>query len=341
MIITKTPFRISFFGGGTDYPPWYREHGGAVISTTIDKYCWITCRALPPFFEHRSRIIYSRIENVKQIDEIEHPSARECIRFMGIKEGVEIHHDGDLPARTGLGSSSSFTVGLLHAMYAHLGKMITKRQLAIEAIRVEQDILRENVGSQDQVSVAFGGLNHITFSKDGNFSVDPIITSPERKMAIEDSLMLFYTGISRIASDVAAEQLKNMPDKRKELHEIRQMVDEGAKILSGSSDLVEFGRLLHAGWMLKKSLSNRISTPEIDSVYENARRAGAVGGKLLGAGGGGFFVLFVEPHNRKRVKEALKNYLHVPFRFENLGSQVVYYEPYFSAKNEQLHEGDK
>jgi len=268
---------------------------------------------------------------VKRVEDIIHPSARECIRYIGIKEGLEIHHDGDLPARTGLGSSSSFTVGLLHALSAHVGKMITKKQLALESIHVEQDIIRENVGSQDQVSVAFGGLNSITFENDGSFRVDPIIMSSDRRQAIEGSLMLFYTGVSRIASDVAAEQIKNIPDKTKELHTIRQMANEGVKILAGNSDIVEFGRLLHEGWMLKKSLSKRITTPEIDNVYEQARRAGAIGGKLLGAGGGGFFVLFVEPHNRQRVLEALKNYLYVPFKFENLGSQIAYYEPYSSA----------
>ena len=332
MIITRTPYRISFFGGGTDYPAWYRDHGGAVISTTIDKYCWITCRELPPFFEHRSRIIYSHIENVRTIDEIEHPSVRECLRFMGITEGLEIHHDGDLPARTGLGSSSSFTVGLLHALCAHTGRMASKGQLARDAIKVEQEIIKENVGSQDQISAAFGGLNYVSINRDGSFRVDPLTMRADRLTALQDRMMLFYTGISRLASQVAAEQVKNIPDRKSELHSIRQMVDEGMKILGGTSELSDFGRLLHEGWQLKKSLSGRISTPEIDSIYDRAMRAGAIGGKLLGAGGGGFIVFYVEPDCQARVREAMSRYLHVPFRFENLGSQVVFYEPYASVK---------
>ena len=247
MIITRTPFRISFVGGGTDYTPWYRENGGAVISTTIDKYCWINCRELPPFFDHRIRIIYSQVEKVMTVDEIDHPSARECLRFMGVRDGVEIHHDGDLPARTGLGSSSSFTVGLLHALNALQGKMASKLQLARDAIYVEQDVIHENVGSQDQVAAAFGGFNHIKFSPSGSFLVEKVIMNAERLANLENRLMLFYTGLSRIASQIVEEQLGNISRKKQELAAIHQMVDEALKILTGSGDLSAFGRLLHEG----------------------------------------------------------------------------------------------
>lgn len=327
MIISRTPFRISFFGGGTDYPAWCEKNGGAVISTTIDKYCWITCRKLPPFFEHKSRIAYTLVETVKDVDEIKHPSARECLRFLDVTEGVEIHHDGDLPARTGLGSSSSFTVGLLHALYALQGKMVSKKQLALDAIHVEQKMIHENVGRQDQVAAAFGGLNYIKFSSEDTFRVEPVTLSAERLSALEERLMLFYTGLSRFASEVAEEQVRNIPKKKQELKTIRQMVDEAAKILYGDEDLAEFGRLLHEGWKIKKSLSSRISTPEIDEMYESARSAGAIGGKVLGAGGGGFVLFYVEPENQARVQECLRKYLNVPFRFENLGSQIVFYQP--------------
>lgn len=327
MIITRTPFRISFFGGGTDYPPWFMENGGAVLSTTIDKYCWITCRELPPFFEHRSRVIYSLIENVKEIDEIKHPSARECLRFKKIRCGVEIHHDGDLPARTGLGSSSSFTVGLLHALYAMEGKMVSKRQLSLDAIHVEHKMIRENVGCQDQVAAAFGGLNRISFSADGLFKVEPVVLEPARMEGLQSRLMLFYTGTSRVASEVAAEQVENIPKKRQELARMFEMVDEAIGILAGKGDLAAFGELLHETWTIKRELSSRISTPEIDHIYESARSAGALGGKLLGAGGGGFVLFYVEPENQPRVRRNLDKYLHVPISFENQGSQIVFYQP--------------
>lgn len=327
MIITRTPFRISFFGGGTDYPAWFQEQGGAVISTTIDKYCWITCRDLPPFFDHRSRIIYSQIEKIMTVDEIEHPSARECIRFMRLENGVEIHHDGDLPARTGLGSSSSFTVGLLLALYALKGKMISKMQLAADAIHVEQNMIKENVGCQDQIAAAVGGLNHIKFCPDGSFNADPVVIKPDRLAGLGERLMLFYTGMSRIASQIVEEQLGNISKKKSELATIHQMVDEAMKILTSKGDLSAFGRLLHQGWLIKKSLSTRITTSEIDSMYDVARSAGAIGGKLLGAGGGGFVLLYVDPDRQDAVRGALKNYLHVPFHFENLGSQIVFYQP--------------
>lgn len=327
MIISRTPFRISFFGGGTDYPVWYQENGGAILGTTIDKYCYITCRYLPPFFEHKHRIVYSQAELVRDINEIRHPAVRETLRFMGITEGVEIHHDGDLPARTGLGSSSSFTVGLLHALYALKGIMPSKMQLAQEAIHIEQNIIKENVGSQDQVLAAFGGLSRIDFGGECNIETKHVIIKPQRLELLQNHLMLFFTGFSRTASEIAEEQIKQTPNKKRELTEMHRMVDEAISILNGDNDLSEFGKLLHQSWQLKRSLTDKISTPHIDSIYDMAIRAGATGGKLLGAGGGGFILLFVKPELQPKVKESLHSFLHVPFRFENSGSQIIFYEP--------------
>ncbi len=327
MIISRTPFRVSFLGGGTDYPGWYREHGGAVLATTIDKYCYITCRYLPPFFEHKSRIMYSKIECVQSNKDIEHPSVRETLKYMNIQEGIEIHHDGDLPARAGLGSSSAFTVGLLNALYGLKRKMSSKEDLAKEAIHVERDLLSENVGSQDQVQSSFGGLNHIEFLKNGQFNVFPIVLKHERLQSFQDHLLLYFTGFSRFASDIAKEQIDSIAKKQNELKAMGQMVGEGLKILTGDASLLEFGKLLHESWTLKRNLTNRISTPAIDQIYEEARRAGAVGGKLLGAGGGGFVLLLVEPGKQQKVKDVLQKLLLVPFQFENTGTQVVFYRP--------------
>jgi len=327
MIISRTPFRISFFGGGTDYPIWYRENGGAVLATTINKYCYITCRYLPPFFEHKSRILWSLIERVKDTAEIQHPAVRETLTFMNIKEGVEIHHDGDLPARSGLGSSSSFTVGILHALYALKGIMPSKRQLALDAIHIEQERLKENVGSQDQISAAFGGFNRIDFGVENDFRVSPIILPKERLQFLQDYLMFFFTGLSRTASEIAGAQIKATPQKKQELNTMYQMVDEAVNLLISNADLSEFGKLLHETWQLKRSLTDHISTPQIDEIYETARRAGAIGGKLLGAGGGGFIIFFVRPEEQHKVKEVLKHLLYVPFRFESSGSQIIFYEP--------------
>jgi D-glycero-alpha-D-manno-heptose-7-phosphate kinase len=329
MIISRTPFRISFFGGGTDYPVWYEkeDNHGAVLGTTIDKYCYITCRYLPPFFEHKYRIVYSLMEQVQKISEIRHPSVRETLKFMEVEAGVEVHHDGDLPARTGLGSSSSFTVGFLNALYALKGKMTGKKQLALDAIHVEQDLIGENVGSQDQVLTAFGGLNRVSFSQAGDFDIQPVILQPERLQAFQDHLMLFFTGISRTASEIAGEQIKQTPKKSRELAAIYDMVDEGTAILTSDGPISEFGKLLHESWQLKRGLTDKISTPEVDDIYAAAREAGALGGKLLGAGGGGFVLLFARPEDQPAVKTRLKRLLHVPFKFENLGSQIVFYEP--------------
>ena len=327
MIISKTPFRISFFGGGTDYPVWYRENQGAVLSTTIDKYCYITIRYLPPFFPHKHRIVYSKIEMVNDINEILHPAVRATLQFLNIDKGIEIHHDGDLPAKTGLGSSSSFTVGLLNSLYALKGVIPSKLQVAKEAIHIERDILKENVGAQDQVAAAFGGFNKINFNGKDEIKVEPITIKKERMEELDNHLMLFFTGFSRIASDIAKSQIENTPNKKRELSLMRQMVDEAIKILNEKGDIKDFGKLLHEAWLLKKSLTDKISTPEIDNIYEKALEAGALGGKLLGAGGGGFMVLFVPPENQPGVREKLKNLLEVNFNFENEGSQIIYYAP--------------
>ena len=326
MIISRTPFRVSFFGGGTDYPVWYRENRGAVLATSINKYCYITARYLPPFFDHKYRIRYSKREEVQKISEIKHPSVRECLVFLNFDQGVEIQHNSDLPARIGVGSSSAFTVGLLNALYALKGKMVTKRQLALEAIHIEQDKIKENVGSQDQTTVAFGGFNKIEFGGEQRVQVQPITLNAKKLQIFQDHLMLFFTGFSRTASEIAGEQIKKTPEKRKELIRMAEMVDEAVSILNSSnSDITDFGRLMHETWMIKRSLTNKITTPFIDNVYEIAIKVGALGGKLLGAGGGGCILFFVKPEDQPKVKEKLKNLLYVPFKFENLGSQIIYY----------------
>jgi D-glycero-alpha-D-manno-heptose-7-phosphate kinase len=327
MIISRTPYRVSFFGGGTDYPVWFQEHGGAVLATTIDKYCYITCRYLPPFFEHRSRIVYSRVEHVQEPDQIQHPAVRESLRYLGITDGVEIHHDGDLPARAGLGTSSSFVVGLLHTLYALKGAMPSKLQLALDAITIEQERLRENVGCQDQTLAAIGGFNLVEFGGPDVVRVRPVTVTPARLRALESNLMLFFTGFSRTASEIAAEQIRQTPNRARELEAMQQMVYEGLSILCGAGDLTDFGTLLDEAWRLKRSLTDTISTATIDDMYAAARSAGAAGGKLLGAGGGGFLLVFAEPAVQPRVRERLRNLLEVPFRFEDGGSQIIFYSP--------------
>lgn len=330
MIISRTPLRISFFGGGTDYPVWFREHGGAVLSTAIDKCCYITTRWLPPFFEYQSRVSYSRIENVNENVDIQHPSVRECLKFLNVAGGIEIHHVADLPARTGLGTSSAFTVGLLLSLYALKNQMRDKNALAADAIHVEQNLIGEAVGSQDQVSAAFGGFNRINFNRDDSFEVRRILTAPARLAELEQNLALYFTGFSRIASEIAQEQLKVTPQKTKELQTMLQMVDEAEQILtSPTRALDEFGRLLNEGWKLKRSLTQKISNSHIDEIYQAGLEAGALGGKLLGAGGGGFMLLYVPPERRQALRTRLKNLLCVPFTFSSRGSQVIVYEPEF------------
>lgn len=322
MIISRTPYRVSFLGGGTDYPDWYRQHGGAVLASTIDKYVYLTCRYLPPFFEHRFRVVYSKIEACQAIDEITHPVVREILRYLEINRGVEIHHDGDLPARSGMGTSSSFTVGLLHVLHALKGEMKSKRQLAVESIHVEQDLLNESVGSQDQVLAAYGGFNKVTFLPNDEFTVMPVTIPMSRLNELDSHLMLFYTGIKRTASNIASSY--DFKSNKRQLRIMGELVEEGVSILNGHHDLVEFGELLHEAWQLKRGLSAKISNNEIDTLYEKAIAAGAVGGKITGAGGGGFMLLFAPPDKQKQLKEALSMMLHIPFRFEFSGSRIIF-----------------
>ncbi len=328
MVITRTPFRISFFGGGTDYPAWYREHGGVVLSSTIDKYCYISCRYLPPFFEHKHRIVYSHIENVKKIEEIQHPSVRATLDWFCCEKGLEIHHDGDLPARAGLGSSSAFTVGLVHALSALEGKYASKEDLAGNSIHIEQNIIKESVGSQDQISAAFGGFNRIEFKVNDAFQLSPVTLPKDRLQELQSHLMLFFTGFTRFASEIAKDKIKNLKSCESELKCMGQMVDESINILHGNNTpIVDFGKLLHESWLYKRKLSDKVSTPEIDAIFKGAMSAGATGGKLLGAGGGGFVLLFVRPEIQAQVREKLKHLILVPFNFDYSGSRVMYYQP--------------
>ena len=327
MIISRTPFRISFFGGGTDYTDWYLQNGGSVLATAIDKYCYITCRYLPPFFEHRIRLVYSKVELCQNLEEVQHPSIRETLRFLNITRGIEIHHDGDLPARSGVGSSSSFTVGLLNALYALRGEITSKKQLAIESIHIEQNMIKETVGSQDQVTAAYGNLNHIVFYPDGNFEVIPLTVSKKRIKELKSNLMLFYTGIKRTASDVAESYVKNMQANGSVLRKMNRFVEEGISILQSESCSSEFGELLHDTWKAKRALSSCVTNDIIDQLYDRARANGAIGGKIIGAGGGGFLLLFIPKQSQNRVRNALSNLIHVPFEFEINGSQIIFYDP--------------
>ncbi len=326
MIITRTPFRISFFGGGTDYPVWYREHGGAVLSTTFNKYCYISCRYLPPFFDYKYLVRYRIREEEQRIADVKHPSVRECVKYLRFEKGLEIIHTSDIPARSGVGSSSSFTVGLLNALYALQGKLVTKRHLVREAIHVEQHLIGENVGCQDQVAAAFGGFNKIEFFGENDFYVYPITLTQERLDRLQSHLLLFFTGFARNASEIAGEQIRQTSNRKTELMYMKEMVDEAIRVLNRESDeLSDFGKLLHEAWRLKRGLTEYISNSHIDAIYETAIKAGAIGGKLLGAGGGGFMVFFSLPEHHRRIREELERLVHVPFGFERLGSQVVMY----------------
>jgi D-glycero-alpha-D-manno-heptose-7-phosphate kinase len=328
MIISRTPFRISLFGGGSDYPTWYREHGGSLLGMAIDKYCHISVRRLPPFFEHKHRIVYSRIELVNEIEQIQHPSVRALLREMKIDSGIEIHHDGDLPARSGLGSSSSFTVGLLNALYALKGRHASKSELAREAIRIEQHVIRENVGSQDQIWAAYGGLNRIDFNPDDTFTVTPLVLPLQRRLELQSSILMVFTGLSRIASEVAGAKIANLDKKKRHVKTMTGMVDEALTVLNAPNrPLNEIGELLHEAWMLKRELTDKVSNPMIDEIYETGRHAGAIGGKLLGAGGGGFMVFFVPPEKRHVVRDALSKLIHVSFAIDTGGSRIMLYEP--------------
>ena len=325
MIISRTPFRISFFGGGTDYPAWYKKNGGAVLSTTINKYCYLSCRVLPPFFKYKHRIVYSKQEMINKISEINHPSVRETVNFFNYKDGLEIHHQADLPARSGLGSSSAFTVGLINALGGLGGEIRNKRQLALDAIHIEQNLIKENVGSQDQTAAAFGGFNKIEFGGPNEIAVQPIIISEQRLNEFQGKLMLFFTDFSRDASIIAKNWIKNTPGNKENLSAMNAMVDKSIGILTGKKNMDDFGKMLDESWKIKRKLANGITNSEIDEIYKTGIRAGAIGGKLLGAGGGGFMLFYADPEVQPKIREKLKKFLYVPFRFEYLGSQIVYY----------------
>lgn len=329
MIITQTPIRMSFLGGGTDYPAYFNKHGGATLVATIDKYVVITIHRLTQFVDHCVRVHYSQVEAVQHIDEICHPSARECLRFLNIHEGVEIHYVNDLPARTGLGSSSAATVGLLHALHAFKGEMVSPEQIAEEAVYVEQQLVKERVGCQDQYAVAIGGLLHLEFGCNGKIKSNPVILSPNTRNGLETNLMLFYTGIQRHAHDVLEEQVKRTDsgENTEGLEVLKSLVNHGLEILTNEHDLSEFGRLLHEAWMIKRQFSSKITNTWIDEVYEKARNAGAIGGKLLGAGGGGFLLLYVEQDRQENVRNALTELRQAQFGFEDFGSRIIFYRP--------------
>ncbi|MBE89141.1 MAG: kinase [Rhodospirillaceae bacterium] len=328
MIISQTPYRVSFFGGGTDYPRWYRENGGAVIGTAIDKYCYVSVRNLPPFFEHKHRIVYSNIELVDEVSEIVHPAVNGVLQEWAGKAGLEIHHDGDCPARSGLGSSSSFSVGLINAMAAYHGRMIGRSELMREAIRIEQDVIKEDVGSQDQAWAAFGGTNMIHFETDGRINVKPIIMSDERRQALSSQMMLFFTGISRIASEQAAQTIDNLSSKQANLHEMRSLVDIALKLITDESkSFTELGKLLHEYWKIKKDLTPNVTNPHIDAIYDTALGAGANGGKLLGAGAGGFLLIMADSDKQFEIRNSLSGLTELTFNIDAPGSRIIVYQP--------------
>lgn len=334
MIITRTPFRVSLFGGGTDYPAWSEQHGGDVLGFAIDKYCWITLRRLPAFFPYKHRIVYSKIELVDEIADIGHPAVRAILSLPQLRDlgpdnfGIELHHDGDLPARSGLGSSSSFAVGLLNAVGGLVGYHLTRRLLANEATRIERDVLAESVGQQDQVWAAYGGFNRIRFPPAGGFTVNPVVIPPIRQAELMASLMLFFTGFSRTASAVASAQLGNFPSRQTHLARIKAMVPEALHALGDAATPVrQIGAMLDETWGLKRALADAVSTPAIDEIYDAAREAGALGGKLLGAGGGGFMLFYVPPEAQDDVRARLKTLVEVRFQIAAEGSQIVLYEP--------------
>ena len=326
MIITKTPFRMSFFGGGTDMPAFFNEHGGAVISTTFDKYCYVNVRHTPPFHPYISELVHNRFERVNNIEDIEHPLIRECMRLHDIHE-IRLTYEGDLPARTGLGTSSTFAVGMLNAFCALKGKMMSKRELAVEAIHVERDILKEHGGWQDQVAAAFGGLNRIDFH-DGDFSVHPIVIHPDRKKELDESLLLFYTGVQRFSSEIQADTFAKPVNKTKLMLDMLALVEDAERVLTDKNvSLNEFGRLLDTTWKLKRGTGSKISNGSIDELYDIAIKAGALGGKLLGAGGGGFLLFYCEKEKQPQLIKALEKLMMVPFNFENEGTNILYYNP--------------
>lgn len=328
MIITRTPFRMSFFGGGTDMKEFFNEHGGAVLSTTFDKYCYVTVRHLPPFFDYKTELSYSKIERVEEIEKIVHPAVREAMKMLDTKD-IRLTYEADLPARSGLGTSSSFAVGMLNAFHCLKGQYADKRKLADEAIHLERDLCQEAGGWQDQIAASFGGFNKITF-KDNSYEVTPLIISPERKRLLNDSLMMFFTGFTRFSSDVQKANQATPETKAAKIERLKEMlrlVDDAQKVLiDQSADLNDFGRLLDHTWKLKRQTGSAVSTNGIDALYDKGMAAGALGGKLLGAGGGGFLVFYVPKEKQAAVREAMKDLLYIPFKFENEGTKVIYYE---------------
>jgi D-glycero-alpha-D-manno-heptose-7-phosphate kinase len=324
MIINRTPFRISFFGGGTDYQSWCDDNVGAVLNTTINKYCYIMTRYLPPFLKYKYNIRYRKTERKNKLNNILHPTVRECIKYMHINDGIEMVHTADLPAGSGIGSSSSFTVGFLQSLNALQGKMITKRNLAKDAIHIEQDLINENIGSQDQVAASFGGFNKVIFSKN-DFVVEKIILNDNTLQKLQDNLLMVFTGYTRTSSEIAGKYINTLQKKKnKELKIMYHMVDISIDMLK-NNNIDDFGKLLNESWCLKKSFSDVISNKNIDDMYACARHNGALGGKLCGSGGGGFFILYVPQEKQYAVKKALKKMLFVPIKFENLGSQIIMY----------------
>lgn len=316
---------MSFFGGGTDFEGFFKEHTGAVISTTFDKYAYVNVRHLPRFFDFKTHITYSKMEYVNSIEEIEHPAIRNAMQMLNMHE-LRITYDADLPARSGLGTSSSFAVGLLNAFHSLKGQYVDKKKLADEAIYLERVLCNEAGGIQDQIAVAYGGFNRIDFGPNG-YNVKPIIISPNRKSELNDNFMLFFTGFSRFSSEIQKNTQKSMKDKTHQLLEMLDLVNEAEKVLVSKQSLTEYGRLLNFTWKLKRGISSGISTDSINAIYDKAIDAGAIGGKLLGAGGGGFLLFYVEPDKQTSVLEAMKDLLYVPFSFENGGSRVIYYSP--------------
>jgi len=321
MIITKTPYRISFFGGGSDYPVWYKKFGGSVLSTTIDKYIYISCRELPPFFDHKYRIVWSKIENVKKINEIKHLTVRKLIKYNKIKSGLEIHYDGDLPARSGMGSSSSFSVGLMRALNYHQHRDIKGINLAYKTITFEQKIMKEIVGSQDQVAASVGGFNKINFLKNDKILIKKILSNNLKKL--NSNLLLLYTGIQRNAETIANNYVHKLSnEKEKNIRKIISNVELGEKMIK-SGNIDDFGKLLHDAWVEKKELSKSITNHKIDELYKTSIQNGAVGGKLLGAGGGGFLLIYMMKEKQKNFLKKIKNITNIPFKFSNKGCEVI------------------
>ncbi len=325
MIISRTPFRISFFGGGTDYPKWYKKNKGSVISTTINKYCYINTRYLPPFFNYNYCIRYYKREERSRIQDIKHPSVRECLKYLKIKDGIEIVHNADLPALSGLGSSSSFTVGLLNALSALKGKMLTKKELTNNAIYIEQKMIGENVGSQDQSAASFGGLNRIDFGGPNELVVNPIVLDKTYEKKFQDNLLLIFTGLSRKASVVAKEQISKISDNKKKYLKLYDIVNEAEEILRNKKNIDQIGELLKYQWKIKKTLSSNITNEKIERIISVGEKNGAIGAKLLGAGSGGFIVFYARKKNHQKILKSLKKHLYVPFRFDHTGSQIIYY----------------